>query len=273
MKLLTHVREGVERAAVVVDDRAFDLPKNATIIDLIADQARLDQVVKSSIVGNGLPLEQVFATAPLWPVAIRTFDTFSADGTDVPRFAFGNPWSICGPNDEVAMPPGCTTFDVGVQLGVIIGQPGHDIAEEDAYDHIAGFVLVNDWAARAEGRNDAATSIGPMIVTPDELPETLDLMGHAVVNGHTVAGGSFADMAWGFESLVAYASRGCNLGTGDLLTSGPLGGSRGRQPLQVGDIVTVSADGLGEQSCHVVEGEAALPISPRRQVSVVAQAS
>lgn len=264
MKLLTHVREGVERVAVVVDERAFDLPKAATLLDLIGDPDRLDQVVKACIVGSGTSLDEVFATAPLWPVAVRTFSTFAADGGDVPSFAFGNPWSICGPNDDVAMPPGCSHLDIGVQLGVVIGQPGRNIAEEDAHLHIAGYVLVNDWVARDLGRNDAATTIGPMIVTPDELPESLDVLGHAVVNGHTVAGGSFADMAWSFDSLVSYASRGTCLGTGDVLTSGPLGGDAGRAPVQIGDIVTVTADGLGEQSCVIVEGEPLQPISTRR---------
>ena len=265
MKLLTHVRDGVERVAVVVEERAFDLPKAATIIDLIADPERLSQVVGVSVVGSGVAVDELFVTAPLWPVAIRCFDTFAVDEATEPSFTFGNPWAVCGPNDDVAIPPGCSMFDFGAQVGVVIGLPGRNIAEADALSHVAGYVLVNDWVARCSGRRDTATSIGPMLVTPDELPESFDLLGKVVVNGHTRAEASMADMAWSFASLISYASRGTTLGTGDLLMAGPFGDMSVRVGLEVGDFVKVTVDGLGEQSCYVLEGESAPPLSPRRE--------
>jgi hypothetical protein len=269
VKLLTHVRDGVERAGVLVDGRVFDLPKAARLIELIAEPTQLDQVVKSSVVGSGTALEELFVTAPLGPVAIRMFDAFEPAGEE-PTLAFGNPWAICGPNDDAAVPPGCNAFDFGVQLGVVIGQPGRNIAEEDAHQHIAGYVLVNVWQARDLGRDDSAIAVGPMLVTPDEL--TADVTVRATVNGHTRAEGSLHDMAWPFASLIAYASRGTSLGTGDLLTSGPLARDEVRPSLSVDDVLAVTADVLGEQAYYVVAGEPLHAISPRR-VEAIAESA
>jgi 2-keto-4-pentenoate hydratase/2-oxohepta-3-ene-1,7-dioic acid hydratase in catechol pathway len=163
---------------------------------------------------------------------------------------------------------------------VVIGRDGRDLTPDEARDHIAGYVIVNDWSARDVQRHemkgglgpakakDFATTVGPWLVTPDELEparvgDRLDLRMAVSINGVEFGSDSLAHMGWPFEELVAYASRGAWVRAGDLLASGTCAGGSlaerwgrtGRQeppPLQPGDVVTMTVDRLGTISNPVV---------------------
>ncbi|MGO4258869.1 fumarylacetoacetate hydrolase family protein [Marmoricola sp. RAF53] len=159
---------------------------------------------------------------------------------DQPVFYFTNPAAILGPNDEVPLAPGTTQYDYELEVAAVIGAPGADIDPADAEAHIAGYLLLCDWSARdlqaaemhvqlgpAKGK-DTATTLGPFLVTPDELEphrkgNGFDVSMSTTVNGHAYSNGNWADLYWSFSQMLAYASRGTRLRSGDIIGSGTVG--------------------------------------------------
>ncbi|HMO59939.1 MAG TPA: fumarylacetoacetate hydrolase family protein, partial [Roseiflexaceae bacterium] len=196
---------------------------------------------------------------------------------EIPVFYFGNHSAIYGPHDDIPMPRS-RALDYELEVACVIGRPGRNIPAEDAEEYIAGFMIMNDWSARdlqrevmsvalgpAKGK-DFATSIGPWLVTPDELlPFALgesryDLTMLARVNGVERSRGNLRDMFHSFAALIARASQDANLYPGDLLGSGTVGSgcllelTAGEGPwLSHGDRVELSVDGLGVLHNQVVE--------------------
>jgi fumarylacetoacetate (FAA) hydrolase len=193
---------------------------------------------------------------------------------DAPVFYFSNISSIVGTGAPVKMPKGTQELDYELEIGAVIGQEGRDISVSEADEYIAGFLIINDWSARdiqrqemkvglgpAKGK-DFCTSIGPALVTPDELEDRIlpdrsrgnqyDLMMMGAVNGKILSRGNVRDMNWTFAELIARASENTVLRPGDLIGSGTVGTgcltefARGTYPwLQVGDTVTLTIERLG----------------------------
>lgn len=232
-----------------------------------------------------LPLDEVRLLAPLpRPNSLRDFYTFEQHVEtayrlrnrpvppawyELPVFYFGNHTAIYGPDADVP-PPRTKALDYELELACVIGRPGRDILEEDAGDYIAGYMIMNDWSARdlqreemtvglgpAKGK-DFATSLGPWLVTPDELEEFVlgddryNLTMVARVNGVERSRGNARDMFYSFHQLVAHASRDVTLEPGDVLGSGTVGTgcllelTAGQGPwLEEGDVVELEISGLG----------------------------
>jgi 2-keto-4-pentenoate hydratase/2-oxohepta-3-ene-1,7-dioic acid hydratase in catechol pathway len=211
-----------------------------------------------------------------------------------PTFYFSNPYSILGPGDEVPMPPGSRLLDFELEVAAVIGRPGRDLTPQESRDVIVGYTIFNDWSARdlqqaemkvglgpAKGK-DTATTLGPWLVTAEELEPYrdddgfLDLDLTASVNGQQVGHDRLCHMGWTFEEMVAYASRGTWVRPGDVLGSGTCGnggclaelwGRNGQlvpPPLQPGDVVTLTVEGIGELTNAVVPGVAPVPIPAAR---------
>ena len=171
-------------------------------------------------------------------------------------------------------------LDFELEVAAVIGRPGRDLTPEQARDVIVGYTIFNDWSARdlqqaemrvglgpAKGK-DTATTLGPWLVTADELESYrdddgfLDLELTASINGEQVGHDRLSHMGWTFEEMVAYASRGTWVRPGDVLGSGTCGnggclaelwGRNGEQappPLQPGDVVTLAVEGIGELTQH-----------------------
>jgi 2-keto-4-pentenoate hydratase/2-oxohepta-3-ene-1,7-dioic acid hydratase in catechol pathway len=283
-----------------------------------AARRRPDAVVELPVGVDGSPVgpptaprpggQQLRLLAPLpTPPTVRDFMAFSqhvegvsmlmGDGRigpewfEIPVFYFTNPYAIVGPYDKVPIPPGCRRFDYELEVAAVIGQPGRDLTVQEAGRHIAGYTILNDWSARdlqaremrahlgpAKGK-DTATTMGPIIVTTDELEgrrcgDSYDLGMSVQVNGRSLGADQLSSMAWSFAELVAYASRGTWVRPGDLIGSGTCGGGClaerwGRQgadsvpPLGVGDRVTMTVDLLGTISNQVVAGVSPQLIPPR----------
>ena len=177
---------------------------------------------------------------------------------EAPAFYFSNPASIRGPGAPVARPAASGLLDFELEIAAVMGT-GNDIA---------GFTLMNDWSARdvqagemAVGLGphkgkDFATSLGPWLVTPDELPYEdgrLHLEATVTVNGAEIARGDASLQHFGWPELVAHAARDTRLRPGDVLGSGTLTGGclielgplEGDRFLEPGDVVALSAPGLG----------------------------
>jgi len=175
--------------------------------------------------------------------------------------------ALCGPNDDVVIPRDSKGIDWEVELGVVIGKPGADIAERDALDHVFGYVLGIDFSERDfqfnrggqgfKGKScDSFAPLGPWVATRAEIPDPHGLALRLSVNGVVKQNGNTRDMIFGVPALVAYISRFMSLQPGDVILTGtPAGVGFGQKPpvyLQAGDVVTASIDGLGEQRHKVV---------------------
>jgi 2-keto-4-pentenoate hydratase/2-oxohepta-3-ene-1,7-dioic acid hydratase in catechol pathway len=159
---------------------------------------------------------------------------------EIPVFYFTNPAAVFGPRDPVEIAPGSAAFDYELEVAVVIGRPGANIPVAAAREHIAGYTILCDWSARdlqelemrvglgpAKGK-DTATSLGPWLVTPDELEDRrtgngFDLAMTASVNGASYSTGNLADLHWSFEQMISFASRGTELRSGDVIGSGTVG--------------------------------------------------
>jgi fumarylacetoacetate (FAA) hydrolase len=202
----------------------------------------------------------------LHPPSVRDFYAFekhvkaarATRGQDVPEewyripvFYFSNPAVIYGPDAEIPYPEGTNELDYELEVAAVIGAEGR----------IGGFTIMNDWSARdlqraemkvglgpAKGK-DFATSLGPVVVTPDEFDGTAATM-VARVNGEERSRGELADMHHSWEAIVAQATRNTELYAGDVLGSGTVGTGcifelgDGRW-LQPGDVVELEVEGVG----------------------------
>ena len=232
-----------------------------------------------------LPLNEVRLLAPLpRPTSLRDFYAFEQHVAtaarnrgrhvapawyEIPVFYFSNHTAIYGPDADVPMPR-TQALDYELEIACVIGRAGRDIAEEDASAYIAGYTIMNDWSARdvqaeemavglgpAKGK-DFATSLGPWLVTPDELEDhelgdgRYNLAMVARVNGVERSRGNFRDIDYTFAQMIARASRDATLYPGDVLGSGTVGSgcllelTAGQGPwLAEGDVVELEIAGLG----------------------------
>ncbi|HEX6491736.1 MAG TPA: fumarylacetoacetate hydrolase family protein [Gaiellaceae bacterium] len=170
---------------------------------------------------------------------------------ELPVFYFSNPTAIYGPDDEVPYPAGSEELDYELEVAAVIGAEGR----------IGGFTIMNDWSARdlqrremrvglgpAKGK-DFATSLGPIVVTPDELGE-LELEMVARVNGEERSRGNLGSMYHSWATIVARAAENTALLPGEVIGSGTVGSGcilehgDGRW-LEPGDQVELEVEGLG----------------------------
>jgi fumarylacetoacetate (FAA) hydrolase len=212
-------------------------------------------------------LDEVELLTPvLHPPSVRDFYTFEQHvkrararrGLEVPEewyripvFYFSNPAVIYGPEAEIPYPEGTKELDYELEVAAIIGDEGK----------IGGFTVMNDWSARDLQRDemkvglgpskgkDFATSLGPIVVTPDEFDGSGAAM-IARVNGEERSRGDLADMYHSWEAMVAHAARNTAILPGDVLGSGTVGTGcileRGDgRWLQPGDVVELEVEGIG----------------------------
>jgi len=293
---------GRERAGVLVEDSVHALEPGARLADLLGDDG--ERLAESGERARANPAE-VFETSAIRlcapipvPPSVRDFYAFEQhvrtarerrglemdpDWYELPVFYFTNPAAILGPFEDVAVPPGSEQLDYELEVAAVVGMGGSDIDPDDAERHIAGYCVMNDWSARdlqrremrlslgpAKGK-DFATTLGPFLVTPDELEpfregEAYDLAMTATVNGKEYSRASLAEIYWSFGEMLAYASRGTRVVPGDVIGSGTCGtgcilelslvhGEQAYPWLAPGDHVALEVEHLGRVVNRVVEGK------------------
>ncbi|MEV0619036.1 fumarylacetoacetate hydrolase family protein [Nonomuraea sp. NPDC050404] len=297
MRFVTYAASEGDRAGLLVSQEVYALPPGVRLVDLLDDLRGAGEAALRDP-AEVVPLEAVRLRAPIPdPPTVRDFMTFEqhvegvaklmgaqvpAQWYEAPAFYFTNPYAVRGPYDDVPVPPGCEVFDFELEVAAVVGRSGRDLSVEEAAGHIAGYVLMNDWSARdlqlaemevrlgpVKGK-DTATTLGPVLVTPDELEpyragNAFDLPMTAAVNGLTVGGDRWSNMSFSYPQMLAYASRGTEVRAGDVLGSGTCGGGclaelwgrlglEAHAPLSAGDTVTLTVERLGVQRCRVVEG-------------------
>jgi fumarylacetoacetate (FAA) hydrolase len=203
----------------------------------------------------------------------------------LPIFYFSNISELRGPGDPMWAPRGSQELDFELEVGAVVDTPAHNLSDERAAEAIGGYFILNDWSARdlqrdestvrlgpAKGK-DFGTSIGPWIVTPDELVDRQvagaaapELVATATVVGTDgrsveVSRGSWSAARYSFGQMLARASADVHVRAGEILGSGTLGtgcllevkdATLGRW-LEPGDVVTLAIERLGELTSPVVE--------------------
>ena len=295
MKLLTYDTGQGPQAGVLVDGQILDvatvlgesggLRDIRALLELPNDPlTRLRTALASTTTTAGVRLDSVRLRAPiLQPPTVRDFMVYeghaTAGGTReladawyrLPIFYFSNPLRIFAPEDAVPYPSAAEQLDYELEIGAVIGREGSNIAEADALAYVAGFTIFNDWSCRdlqrdemqarlgpAKGK-DSATSLGPWLVTTDELAPffhdgRLHVRCSLTVNGVTWMEGDGGAMYHTWGAMIERASRDSRIVPGDVLGGGTVtGGSiseaiRNGYParfLQPGDAVAMDVEGIG----------------------------
>jgi 2-keto-4-pentenoate hydratase/2-oxohepta-3-ene-1,7-dioic acid hydratase in catechol pathway len=175
--------------------------------------------------------------------------------------------SLCGPNDAVEKPRGSIKLDWEVELAVVIGTRAKYVTEADALNYVAGYSICNDVSERyfqmerlgqwTKGKShDTFGPLGPYIATKDEVADVHKLSMWLDVNGKRCQTGTTANMIFNVPKIVSYLSEIMTLLPGDIIVTGtPPGVGIGQKPpkfLNVGDVVTLGIEGLGEQRQEII---------------------
>jgi fumarylacetoacetate (FAA) hydrolase len=196
----------------------------------------------------------------------------------LPIFYFSNVSEIRGPGDPVWAPRGSSELDFELEIAALIDTPVKNVSAERGEEAIGGYFVMNDWSARdlqrdettvrlgpAKGK-DFATTLGPFLVTPDELAgnrvgKGYDLSVTATINGDVISRGNWNAIHFSFGEMVERAAADVQLRAGDVLGSGTVGGccllevkddSGFGRYLEPTDTITLKVDRLGELTSPVV---------------------
>ena len=175
--------------------------------------------------------------------------------------------AVSGPFDDVVIPKNSVKSDWEVELAIVIGKKAKYVGEEDAMDHVAGYVLHNDLSERewqleksgqwVKGKSaDTFAPLGPWLVTKDEIRDPHDLHIWLKLNGETLQDSSTSDLVFKVPHLVSYISQFMTLLPGDIISTGtPSGVGLGLDPqryLKPGDVMELGVEGLGIAKQKVV---------------------
>lgn len=179
-----------------------------------------------------------------------------------PVVFFKSTTALTGPDDGLLIPSGSEKTDWEVELAVVIGKKASHVSEEHAGEHVAGYVLHNDYSERAwqlerggqwvKGKSaDTFAPLGPWLATPDEIPDPNSLRLWLKVNGEIKQDGNSKNLIFKIPFLISYLSRFMTLLPGDVISTGtPAGVGLGFNPpqyLSPGDVIELGIDGLGTQ--------------------------
>jgi fumarylacetoacetate (FAA) hydrolase len=275
--------DGTDQCGLVDGDHVVPVGTGDDLLELAMRRRLLPATGPPVSVGD----VELLAPVPE-PPSIRDFYAFEAhvatarrgrglemdpDWYQMPVFYFSNPAAVFGPDEPIPVPPGCQAFDFELEVAAVIG---HDVDGADASaECIAGFTIMNDWSARdlqaremrqglgpAKGK-DSATSLGPWLVTPDELGGWELAKPRATmtarIDGQVVSKGELGDIHHSWDDLVRHAASGTRLRAGDVIGSGTVGTgcllelrisaeAEGEEPppwLDDGAVVELEVEGLG----------------------------
>lgn len=183
-----------------------------------------------------------------------------------PVYYKGNRFSVVGNNADIVMPSYTNVFDYELEFGIYLCKRGHDINVNQARSYIGGYTIFNDFSARdiqgremggrlgpAKGKDfDTGNCMGPVLVTPDEIPDPYALTMSARINGDEVSRGNSRDMYFSFEEVLAYVSKSETLYPGEFFGSGTCSGEQGMgcglehgRFLKAGDVIELEVEHIG----------------------------
>ena len=278
MKLIRFGTEGQEKPGVIINEKWYDVSHltgdyneaffagNAiTELKTAIEKGGLTEVDQTTRLGAA-----VARPSKLICVGLNYKDHAHETGAAIPAepiLFFKATSAIMGPNDDLIIPKNSKKTDWEVELAVVIGKKASYVSEEEALNHVAGYVLQNDYSERefqlerngqwVKGKScDTFAPLGPFVATPDEIEDVHNLKLWLTVNGKKVQDGSTANLIFNIPFLVSYISQFMTLLPGDVITTGtPAGVGLGMKPepwyLKEGDVVELGIDGLGSSKQHV----------------------
>jgi ureidoglycolate lyase len=279
MKLLRVGAKGAEKPAILATDGTYrDL---SSIVPDLAGEALTPAGLAKIAAADPSMLPVLDAASRIGPcvgnvgkficIGLNYADHAAETGAEPPKepILFMKATSaIIGPNDTVILPKNTLKPDWEVELGVIIGKEARYISEAEAFDHVAGYCVINDLSERhfqierggqwTKGKSsDTFGPIGPWLVTKDEVADPQNLGMWLEVDGHRYQNGSSKTMIFGVAHLVSYISQFMSLQPGDVISTGtPPGVGMGQKPtpiwLKPGQTMRLGVEGLGEQQQKTV---------------------
>ena len=190
-------------------------------------------------------------------------------GVNIPKepvLFFKSTSALVGPNDDLILPKGSKKTDWEVELALVIGKKASYVNEVDALNHVAGYVLHNDYSERTfqleksgqwvKGKScDTFAPMGPYIATKDEIKDPNNLNLWLKLNGKMMQNSNTSDFIFNIQMVVSYISQFMTLLPGDVISTGtPFGVGLGLNPpkyLKPGDVVELGIEGLGNAKQHV----------------------
>jgi 2,4-diketo-3-deoxy-L-fuconate hydrolase len=278
MKLIRFGEAGAEKPGVIINEKYYDVSSLVSDYDenFFAGDAitKLAEAIKTADlpeVDKSVRLGAALARpSKIICVGLNYKDHAAETNAPIPTepiLFFKATTAIVGPNDDLEIPKNSVKTDWEVELAIVIGKKAKYVSEADAYDHIAGYVLHNDYSERefqlerngqwVKGKSaDTFAPIGPFIATPDEIAEVHNLRLWLTVNGKTLQDGNTSNLIFNVPFMISYISQFMTLLPGDVITTGtPAGVGLGQKPtpwyLKPGDVVELGIDGLGSSKQNV----------------------
>lgn len=263
MKLVQFLRNGKQKAGIIVDGKVVDTGIDSTL--------RFLEVGKEKREGIAYSLEDVKLLPPVFPKLIIDFLTFEEHFKQglsriaplelwrkTPIAYKKNPYSVVGPDDDIIHPKFTNFLHYEVELGIVIGKKGKNIKKEKAYEYVAGYTIFNDISARdVEMKEillrlgpfkskdfDTAAPIGPCLVTHDEIKDPHNLRMELRVNGEVYQRDTTRNMHWKIPELIEYLSMDQTLLPGMLIGSGSIPHLK-LKALKRGDTVEAEIEKIG----------------------------
>ncbi|WP_027580430.1 fumarylacetoacetate hydrolase family protein [Bradyrhizobium sp. Ai1a-2] len=278
MKLVRYGAKGEEKPGLInqsgqlrdLSAHLKDLTGEAYSPESLARLAALDPSKLPAVPGNPRLGAPVTGISKFVAIGLNYSDHAKETGNPIPSepiFFLKANTALSGPNDTVEKPRGSTKLDWEVEIAAIIGTRAKYVSEADALNHVAGYCVCNDVSERnfqierlgqwTKGKShDTFGPLGPWLVTKDEIPNVQSLSMWLDVNGQRRQTGSTSTMIFSMAKCISYVSQFMTLLPGDIVTTGtPPGVGTGMKPpqyLNVGDVVTLGIESLGEQRQEIV---------------------
>ena len=278
MKLVRYGEKGAEKPGLIdksgqlrdLSAHLKDLDGNAYSPASLKKLAAIDPASLPAVAGKPRLGAPVTGISKFVAIGLNYADHAKETGAQIPSepiFFLKANTALSGPHDAVEKPRGSTKLDWEVEIAAIIGSRAKYVSEADALNHVAGYCICNDVSERnfqterlgqwTKGKShDTFGPLGPWLVTKDEIADVQKLSMWLDVNGKRRQTGSTSTMIFPMAKCISYVSQFLTLMPGDIVTTGtPPGVASGMKPpqfLNVGDVVTLGIEGLGEQRQQIV---------------------
>jgi len=278
MKLVRYGEKGAERPGLI--DKSGQLRDlSAHIKDLSGEAyspaslkklAALDPTSLTAVSSKPRLGAPVTGISKFVAIGLNYADHAKETGSPIPSepiFFLKANTSLSGPNDAVEKPRQSIKLDWEIEIAAIIGTRAKYVSEAEALNHVAGYCVCNDVSERnfqqerggqwTKGKShDTFGPLGPWLVTKDEIADVQNLSMWLDVNGKRRQTGNTKTMIFTMAKCVSYVSQFMTLLPGDVITTGtPPGVGLGMKPptfLNIGDVVTLGIEGLGEQRQEII---------------------
>jgi len=272
MKLIRFGEAGKEKPGVIINDAWFDVSEyirnydekffesdGLSLLKTIISEKTLKEISRDIRLGS-----PIARPSKIICIGLNYSDHATESKMQLPPepvIFFKATTAIVGPNDDLIIPKNSKKTDWEVELAVVIGKKASYVDESVALNHVAGYLLHNDYSERefqleragqwVKGKScDTFAPLGPFLATPDEVPDVNDLRLWLTVNGTMMQDGNTKNLVFKIPHLISYLSQFMTLLPGDIISTGtPAGVGLGQKPepvyIKPGDVMELGIHGLG----------------------------